>query len=67
MITSLSFADERTPSDDGAWSTLFDHDTDEAHVVPDFGPKHQLSCKCWCHPVLDTRYTEPAVSHNVAQ
>jgi len=40
---------------------------DQAHVVPDFGPAHTLSLDCWCHPVLDPDYVEPAISHNVAQ
>lgn len=50
----------------GAWGTRFDRDQ-VPHIVPKFGPRHRLSLYCWCHPVVDEDYTEPAVSHNVAQ
>ena len=49
------------------WLTAIDAATNQAHVVPSFGPKHVLSMRCWCHPVIDHDYSEPAVSHNVAQ
>lgn len=58
--------DDYTPSSAVPWLTLWDED-DEPHIVPGFGPKHELSSGCWCHPVLDGDYTQPAVSHNVAQ
>lgn len=47
------------------WWTVFD-DEDVPHVLPEIGPKHRLSMACWCHPVIDPKYTQPAVSHNVA-
>lgn len=53
-----------TPSE-GRWDTQFDED-DVAHVVPLHGLKHDLSMRCWCHPVADDGYAEPAISHNVA-
>lgn len=52
------------PSDTGPWLTKWDDDNEVPHVMPGFGPKHELSMGCWCHPVVD--YEEPAVSHNVA-
>lgn len=56
--------DERTPSDSGPWHTIWDEDV--PHIVPGFGPKHALSMRCWCHPVIDAdRYSALAVSHNV--
>lgn len=56
-----------TPSDAGPWRTVWDEKSQVPHVMPGFGPKHVLSVRCWCHPILDERYTEAAVSHNVAQ
>lgn len=56
-----------TPSDSGPWRTLWDDDLQMTHVMPAFGPRHQLSWKCWCHPVFDGDYTVAALSHNVAQ
>lgn len=57
-----------TPSDSGPWMTEWDNENGVPHVIPAFGPKHELSWQCWCHPVpVDDRYTEPVVSHNVAQ
>lgn len=53
-----------TPSDSGPWVTLWNGDV--PHVIPNFGPKHQVSVRCWCHPVLDEDYSDAAVSHNVA-
>jgi len=55
-----------TPSAAVPWHTLWDED-DKPHIVPGFGPKHELSATCWCHPVLDLDYCVPAMSHNVAQ
>lgn len=49
---------------DGEWKTVRDDD-DAPHVVPRHGPAHELSMKCWCHPVLDGEYDEPAISHNL--
>ena len=49
------------------WETHFD-DEQAPHVVPGFGPKHELTLSCWCHPVIDQDYKEPdVISHNVAQ
>lgn len=56
---------DATPSIAGPWHTLWDGGL--PHVIPGFGPKHMLSVRCWCHPVVDDDYAEPAVSHNVAQ
>ena len=46
--------------------TLFDT-SNTPHVLPSFGPKHELSINCWCHPVVDDDYVETAISHNVGQ
>lgn len=55
------------PSSVWAWSTQFD-EQEMAHVLPDFGPRHAISTRCWCHPVRDDeRYVAPAIVHNVAQ
>lgn len=56
---------DATFSDGTDWKTVRDDD-DEPHVVPRYGRKHELSMKCWCHPVLDLEYHEPAISHNLA-
>jgi hypothetical protein len=51
-------------SDAGPWITLCEEETGRPHLMPDFGPKHEMSELCWCHPVVST---QPAVAHNVAQ
>lgn len=52
-----------SPSDVNLWMNLW-NDDGQAHVVPDFGPAHELSMRCWCHPGIDTD-TEAIVTHNV--
>ena len=54
------------PSHGGPWQTVLDAEN-VPHVLPSYGPRHELTMNCWCHPVVDKDYTEAAVSHNVAQ
>lgn len=56
---------DATYSDGNGWKTVYGED-DEPHVVPRYGPKHELSMHCWCHPVIDAEYDETAISHNLA-
>ncbi len=39
--------------------------TDLIHVHPLFGPEHELSLACWCHPDLDEENPNVCI-HNVA-
>lgn len=55
-----------THSDAGPWRTLCG-EGGLPHVYPVFGPKHALSFKCWCHPVLEEQSEQAIISHNVAQ
>ena len=58
-----------TPSDAGPWTTVDDVEHSGAvHVIPGFGPAHDLGVQCWCHPdVVVTAGYWPMVTHNVAQ
>lgn len=44
------------------WWTL--QHAGEIHVVPAFGPKHELNDSCWCHPQRDD-VSPRMVVHNV--
>jgi len=35
------------------WEKVIDEDFTEYHVLPDYGPRHELSMQCWCHPKRD--------------
>ena len=66
VLRTVMTIDDFTPSDSGPWLTKIDPE-DVPHVMPSFGPVHEISIDCWCHPIWDADYAERAVSHNVAQ
>lgn len=41
-------------------------DDDSVHVAPMFGPLHDMSRRCWCHPETDASEMNVVV-HNIAQ
>lgn len=49
------------------WSTFDDTPYGGfAHVVPNYGPTHYMTPKCWCHP-SETWMLDNVVVHNVPQ
>lgn len=43
----------------------FNYEADEiTHVYPLFGPEHEMSLSCWCHPSVDDE-CDNLVIHNV--
>jgi hypothetical protein len=57
-------------SDAGPWLTLWNDDMTVPHVMPGFGPPHETSLECWCHPYRDDETFEfcgVVVVHCVAQ
>jgi len=53
-----------TPSDTGPWLLIHVDGEADSHVLPDFGPKHELSTSCWCHPERNPHCPQTIV-HNV--
>lgn len=62
MISGLLLSN--FPSHSGPWNTVEDDDND-FHVIPGFGPAHELSDRCWCYPAIDRSYEGLLVLHNV--
>lgn len=54
-----------TSSDSKSWLVLAVDGSEFPHIVPSFGPRHELDMGCWCHPVFEDEHGEAVVSHNV--
>lgn len=53
--------------DRSGWGVFDSPDDDETvHVAPMFGPAHDMSRTCWCHPEADASQRDLVV-HNIAQ
>ena len=49
-----------------AWLCWYPSEDDpNSHVVPDFGPAHELSAECWCHPEPDQNESSVIIHNGV--
>lgn len=47
-----------------AWSIYYETEEDpHIHIVPDFGPAHELDVFCWCHPDPDDQFPNILIHH----
>lgn len=54
-----------TKSDGGPWHNVLIGENE--HVLPAYGPRHNLSAHCWCHPTIEMCELGEIYHHNCAQ
>lgn len=65
-MRAIDKAFETRIDNDGAGYGVYMPDEGGVHVIPEFGPGHEQTQACWCHPEIETHEDDHLVIHNVA-